>query len=393
MQVLQFSPSRKMDLRLSRRSFLKKSFLCFLSGGIGSHLLPSSSPPKGIDSPSSPPKGLERKALFFKKGANNFIQCQLCFRQCPIPEGKRGFCRVRENQKGELCSLVYGKPAGLQIDPIELEPMYHLAPGHKNLCVYTASCNFRCKHCHNWTISQSAPEQIRPIPHTPRQIVEETLRQGCKSISHSINEPTVFYELMYDVVQLAKEKGLWTLCHTNGGMARAPLLELLKFMDAFTVDLKAFNQKFYQEISEARLAPVLETLQTIKGANKHLEIVNLVIPTLNDDLTEIKNMCRWIGQNLGKDTPIHFTRFSPSYKMTHLPLTPIKTLEEAREVARGEGINYVYIGNVMGHPGNSTYCPRCGQKLIERTHFIVLKNNVQKGRCPFCQEKIPGIWS
>ena len=198
---------------------------------------------------------------------------------------------------------------------------------------------------------------------------------------------------MYDIVREAKKKGLMTLCHTNGGMAKAPLLELLKFLDGVTVDLKAFNPKFYQEISESKLEPVLETLRTIKEAKKHLEIVNLIIPTLNDQMDDIKKMCRWIVDNLGRDVPLHFTRFSPSYKMTHLPHTPIKTLEEAREIALAVGIRYAYVGNVVGHPANSTYCSKCGKKLIERTHFIVLENYVKDGHCPSCKERIPGIWS
>jgi pyruvate formate lyase activating enzyme len=358
---------------------------------MGSRLLSPSAQSKEIEPPSQ--KGLDGEAMFYKRGENNAVRCRLCFRGCFIPEGRRGFCRNRENRAGVLRSLVYARPSGLQIDPIELEPMYHMVPGHKNICVYTASCNFRCKHCHNWPISQSAPEQIRAFRCTPKEIVEEALRHECRSISHSINEPTVFYELMYGVVQQAKNKGLLTLCHTNGGIAKAPLLELLKFMDGVTVDLKAFSQKFYREISGSKLEPVLETLKTIKGANKHLEVVNLIIPTLNDQMDDIKKMCRWIVGNLGRDTPLHFTRFSPSYKMTHLPYTPINTLEEARSIALGEGIQYVYIGNVVGHPANSTYCPKCHKKLIERTHFIILRNHVKDGLCPFCKESIPGIWS
>jgi pyruvate formate lyase activating enzyme len=376
-----------MGRELDRRSFLKKSLLSCLFGGVGSHLLSTFTQSKGIEPP------FDGEALFYERAGDNAVQCQLCFRRCLIPEGGRGFCRNRENRAGTLHSLVYGRPSGLQIDPIELEPMYHMVPGHRNLCVYTASCNFRCKHCHNWPISQSAPEQIRALRYTPEEIVEEALRHGCRSISHSINEPTVFFELMYGVVQEAKRKGLLTLCHTNGGMRKAPLLELLKFMDGVTVDLKAFSQKFYRDISESRLEPVLETLKTIKGANKHIEIVNLIIPTLNDQMDDIEKMCRWIVGNLGKDTPLHFTRFSPSYKMTTLPFTPITTLEEARSIAMGQGMEYVYIGNVVGHPANSTYCPKCHKKLIERTHFIVLRNHVKDGLCPFCKEKIPGIWN
>jgi pyruvate formate lyase activating enzyme len=373
-----------MDVALNRRSFIKKFLLYGLSMGATSPFLSSSTQAGGSDG---------QKAMFFKKTDGNLIQCELCFRQCLIPEGRRGFCRVRENRKGDLRSLVYGKPAGLQVDPIELEPMYHMVPGHKNLCVYTASCNFRCKHCQNWSISQSAPEQIRPLRYTPGGIVEETLKQGCRSISHSINEPTVFFEMMYDVARIAKKKGLLTLCHTNGGMAKEPMTELLKYLDGVTVDLKSFNPRFYREISEAKLEPVLGTLKTIRQSGKHLEIVNLIIPTLNDDLADIKKMCRWVIENLGQETPIHFTRFSPQYKMTHLPHTPIRTLEQAMEIARAEGMKYVYVGNVVGHPANSTYCPQCGKMLVERSHFIMLKNHIKNGRCPSCNERIPGVWS
>lgn len=369
---------------MNRRSFLKNSILCFFSA----HINPSLS----ITFDSKEVESL-KEVKFWRKGESSFVQCELCFRRCLIPEGKRGFCRVRENIRGTLYSLVYGKPVGLQIDPIELEPMYHMVPGHRNLCVYTASCNFRCKHCHNWSISQFGPEEIRSMKSTPKEIVEVTLNQGCQSISHSINEPTVFFEMMYEVAQLAKKKGLLTLCHTNGAISKAPMIELLKVLDGVTVDLKSFNPKFYQEISEAKLEPVLETLRTIRESGKHLEIVNLIIPTLNDHMGDIRKMCQWIVRNLGKETPLHFTRFSPSYKMTHLPPTPVRTLEEARKIAMEEGILFVYVGNVAGHPANSTYCPKCKNKLIERTHFIVLKNDMKDGFCPYCKEKIPGIWN
>lgn len=374
-------------MRFSRRSFLQRVMVALVGGGLA-----AGTPSAQGRSPAKP-TGPVSRSMYYRKREKNLLQCELCFRQCLIPDGKRGFCRARINKAGKLESLVWGRPAGLQIDPIELEPMYHLVPGHRNLCVYTASCNFRCKHCHNWSISQSAPEEIKGLSMTPREIVEETIRLGCQSISHSINEPTVFYEMMYEVSQIAKERGLMTVCHTNGGIAEGPLKALLKYLDGVTVDLKSFNPKFYREVSEARLEPVLNTLVKIKESATHLEIVNLVITTLNDDLQEIKKMCRWIVENLGKEVPLHFTRFSPAYKMTHLPPTPLKTLESAWSIAVAEGIKYVYIGNVVGHPGNSTYCPKCSKMLIERTHFLVLKNLVQQGSCPFCQERITGIWT
>ena len=334
-----------------------------------------------------------KEAGNYQQLAGNQVQCRLCFRKCIIPEGKRGFCRVRENRGGDLYSLVYGKPAGLQIDPIELEPMYHLLPGHRNLCVFTASCNFRCKHCHNWHISQRGPEELRAKSYSPQEVVEEALRRKCKSISHSINEPTVFYEYMYEIARLAKEKGLLTLFHTNGSLSPQPLRELLKYMDGVTVDLKGFDEKFYRETYSAELEPVLETLKIIKEEGVHLEIVNLVIPALNDDLKKRKEMCKWIKANLGEDVPLHFTRFSPAYKLTKFTPTPVKTLEEARKIALRAGLKYVYIGNLPGHEGNNTYCPQCKKRLIHRIHFTVLSNDMKNGKCGFCGYKIAGIWN
>ncbi|MHC2995008.1 MAG: AmmeMemoRadiSam system radical SAM enzyme [Candidatus Atribacteria bacterium] len=330
--------------------------------------------------------------MLYQKLNDNYIQCQLCFRKCIISEGGRGFCRVRENRGGKLYSLVYGKPIGLQIDPIELEPMYHMIPGHRNLCVFTASCNFRCKHCHNWHISQRGPEELSAINYPPREVVEEAIRLKCKSISHSINEPTIFYEYMYDIVKIAKEKGLLTLFHTNGTLSPQALRALLKYMDGVTVDLKAFDEKFYRETSSAELKPVLKTLKIIKEEGVHLEIVNLIIPTLNDDPGDIRRMCIWIRETLGEEVPLHFTRFSPAYRLNHLPATPIKTLEEAVKIAQGVGLKYVYIGNVPGHKYNSTFCPKCGKKLIHRVHFAVLSNDIKDERCGYCGYDIAGIW-
>jgi pyruvate formate lyase activating enzyme len=339
-------------------------------------------------------EGNIKEARYYQKLAQNRVWCQLCFRKCTIAEGERGFCRVRENRGGKLYSLVYGKPAGLQIDPIVLEPMYmyHLIPGHRNLCVFTASCNFRCKHCHNWLLSQRRPEEVRVVEYSPAEVVAEAIRQGCKSISHSINEPTVFYEFMYDIAREARQKGLITLFHTNGSISPEPLRELLKYMDGVTVDLKAFDEKFYREISSAELEPVLRTLKIIVEEGVHLEIVNLIIPTLNDDLDKIKEMCIWIRDNLGKDIPLHFTRFSPAHKLTKLPPTPVETLEAAREIAQNVGLKYVYIGNLPGHEGNNTFCPQCKKRLIHRIHFTVLSNKVVDGRCRFCGYEIVGIW-
>jgi len=339
-----------------------------------------------------PAMGL-KEARFYQRLDDNKVWCQLCFHNCIIAEGKRGFCRVRENQRGKLYSLVYGRPVGLQVDPIELEPMYHMLPGHLNLCVFTASCNFRCKHCHNWHITTRGPEELRSRNYSPQEVVEEAIRRGCKSISHSINEPTIFFEYMYDIAGEARDRGLLNLFHTNAGISPEPLRALLKHMDGVVVDLKGFTEEFYQEISSAELEPVLKTLKIIREEGVWLEIVNLIIPTLNDDMEDIRRMCIWIKENLGADTPLHFSRFVPAYKLTHLPPTPIRTLEAAHRIAKEVGLNFVTIGNVPGHRYNSTFCPNCGKKLIHRIHFRVLSNKIREGRCGFCEYEIPGIWS
>lgn len=334
-----------------------------------------------------------KEAMFYEKLGDNQVQCLLCFRRCIIKEGQCGFCRARKNKKGKLYSLVYAQPLGLQIDPIELEPVYHLIPGHRNLCVYTASCNFRCKHCHNWHISQIGPEESVSKQYSPKAVVEEAFKKGCLSISHSINEPSIFYEYVYEIAKIAKQKGLKTVFHTNGTLSPQALRKLLKYIDAVTIDLKGFEEKFYQEISSAELAPVLQSLKIIREEGIHLEIVNLIIPTLNDDLRKIRKMCKWIRENLGEDVPLHFTRFFPAYKLTHLPSTPVETLEKAAEIAESVGLKYVYIGNLPGHKKNSTYCPGCKKRLIQRIHSTALSNKIKKGKCPFCRYEIKGIWN
>lgn len=334
-----------------------------------------------------------QEASFYKKMADNKVQCNLCYRECRIPDGSSGFCRVRKNIGGSLYSLVYGRPVGLQVDPIEMEPMHHFLPGHDNLCVYTASCNFRCSHCQNWHISQRSFADVRHREYSAEEVVAEAIKRGCKSISHSINEPTVFYEYMYDIAKAAQEKGLKVIFHTNAYIKPEPLRALLEYMDGVTVDLKGFSQQFYSEVPQAELDKVLESLKIISEEEKHLEIVYLVIPGLNDCMEEIEEMSSWINANLGSEIPLHFNRFFPRYKLTHLHATPISTLEQAREKALNAGLKYVYIGNAPGHKGNHTYCPGCNKKLIERGHNVVLENKIDSsGRCRYCGEELSGVW-
>jgi pyruvate formate lyase activating enzyme len=333
------------------------------------------------------------EAMFYKKEHGTAVQCLLCPRECVISEGKRGFCRNRENRQGTLYTLVYGSPVVVDIGPIEKAPIYHFIPGHFRLCITCASCNLRCKHCQNWHLSQKSFEELDHFSYSPAEIVQEAKKQGLDSVSFTYTEPTVCYEYLYDISVVARENGTKTSIVSNGYINRGPLLKLLKVLDAVKIDLKGFSEEFYEEVCSASLKPVLESLQTVKKQNVWLEVVNLVIPTLNDDSKMIDEMCRWIKENLGKDTPLHFTRFHPDYKLTHLSPTPLSTLDKAYEIAKKNGLMYVYIGNVPGHVNNSTFCPLCNRKIIHRTNFHVLEMNVVNGRCKFCNSPIEGKWT
>ncbi|MBA7700776.1 GTP 3',8-cyclase [subsurface metagenome] len=333
-----------------------------------------------------------KEALFYEKLYDNEVECRLCPRRCLLKEGERGDCQVRENIGGVLYSLVYGKPCSLSVEPIEKAPLFHFMPGHTRLCLATVGCNLRCKYCQNWQISQKTVEEVEHIIMSPEQVVETALHYNVDSICFTFSEPVVFYEYLYDIAVLAREKGLKTSIVSNGYINPEPLKKLLKVLDAVKIDLKAFTEEFYEEVSLGELAPVLDSLRIIKQEGVWLEVLNLVVPTLNDDPEEIRAMCAWIREELGDDVPLHFSRFFPQYRLTSLPSTPVETLEKAYAAAKEAGLKYVYIGNVPGHKYNSTFCPSCGETLIARIQFSVSQNQVTQGRCPFCGEPIPGFW-
>jgi pyruvate formate lyase activating enzyme len=333
-----------------------------------------------------------KEAVFYKKEKEDTVQCLLCPRECVIADGKRGFCRNRENQGGTLYTLVYGKPAVVDIGPIEKAPLYHFIPGHSRLCLTCASCNLRCKHCQNWYLSQKSFEELDHSSYSPSEIFQQAKKQGLNSVSFTYTEPTVYYEYLYDISALARENGMKTSIVSNGYINQEPLLKLLKVLDAVKIDLKGFSEEFYKQVCSASLKPILESLLTVKKKNVWLEIVNLVIPTLNDDLKMIDDMCRWIKENLGAETPLHFTRFLPNYKLMHLSPTPVSTLESAYEIAKKNGLRYVYIGNVPGHIYNSTYCPSCNRNVIHRMHMDVIEMNLVNGKCKFCNTPLQGKW-
>ena len=388
--------------KIPRRDFLKLLFYWSgtgLASSLGLHQLaacsratPEPTPiPTVTKSPSSTPRPLY-EAMFYRSLPDTMVQCQVCFRQCTVANGKLGFCHNKKNVDGKYYALTYGRPLALQIDPIEKEPSFHMLPGARIFCTGTASCNQRCKFCQNWEMSQRTLWQVVNQDAFPEEVVDLAIEWDCDAVSFTYNEPTVFYEQMFHTARLAKERGLRALFHTNGTMNPEPLIALLEFMDAVTVDLKAFTPEFYQEVSASELWPVLRSLTNIKKVDKHLEIVNLIIPTKNDDLDDLRDMCAWIVNELGRDVPLHFTRFFPAYRYQRLPPTPLGTLEAAAGIADDEGLQYVYIGNYPGHARNCTYCPQCGEMIIERVHFVVLAMDVKEGRCPHCGHTIPGIW-
>lgn len=322
------------------------------------------------------------------------VVCELCPRACVIPEGAAGDCRVRVNLDGRLRATTYGRPSAVHIDPMEKKPLYHFLPGSAVFSVGTAGCNLHCLNCQNWQLSQRGGEEMEGIFRAdPAELVETAVDEGCRSIAYTYSDPIVFYEYTYDSSEIAHARGLRNCLITAGYINQAPLRRLCRVVDAANVDLKAFDDGFYRRNSAATLQPVLDALVTMRAEGVWIEVTNLLIPTLNDDLAMIRRMAHWIRDELGPTTPLHFSRFQPQYRMRNLPPTPAAALEMARDEAMDAGLSYVYVGNLMGHPGGSTHCPRDGTLLIARTGFWIDANNLTSdGRCPTCNEPIGGVW-
>ena len=320
------------------------------------------------------------------------VQCELCPNGCVLDEGQHSKCRARMNKGGVLYSLVYGKPCAVHVDPIEKKPFSHFLPGTTAFSIATAGCVLSCKFCQNWQISQARPEDTDTYDLPPDEVVRKAMFYECRSISYTYTEPTVFYEYMYDTAVIAKKYGIKNTMHSCGYINEKPLRKLSKYMNAANIDLKGFTEDFYNRICNGSLKPVLNSLVVLKQEGVWLEITNLVLPTLNDDMKTIREMSKWIKKNLGVDTPIHFSRFYPQYKLDNLPPTPLETITEARKTAMDVGLKYVYIGNIR-HEGENTYCPRCKKMLIEREGYFVKQNNIANGKCKFCSASIAGVWS
>ena len=332
------------------------------------------------------------EAKYYRQLSGGRVQCQLCPRGCTLEEGERGLCRIRANIGGTLRALTYGLPVSIHADPIEKKPLYHVLPGSTALSIATVGCNSGCVFCQNYEISQASPEDAPRKLVPPEKLVAAAIERGDAGIAYTYTEPTVYFEYMLETATLAKAKGLRNYWITCGQIQEKPLLELCQVLDAANVDLKGFSDEFYVEYCDFHLQPVLQTLLILKREGVHTEITNLVIPGANDDPAMVRAMCRWIKAELGPETPLHFSRFHPDYKLTRRPPTPAATLARLRRIALEEGMKYVYVGNVEVAGAADTPCPACGRPAVRRSGFLVTDNRIKAGKCPDCGSPLAGIW-
>jgi pyruvate formate lyase activating enzyme len=321
------------------------------------------------------------------------IRCLLCAQHCDIGPGQSGRCRARANVNGELKSLVYGRPLSVHVDPIEKKPFFHFLPGSSALSFGTSGCPLRCRFCQNWELSQSTPGDFEAPFTLPVDLAARAAAQRAPVVAFTYNEPTVFAEYLLDVAAAARARGIRSVVVSCGFANEAPLADICGAVSAIKIDLKGYSESFYRNVCGAELQPVLRSIRQVAKSGRHLEIVNLVVPTLNDSEASLTGLASWVAGELGPDVPVHFTRFHPDYQLLNLPPTPVSTLERARGIAMAKGIRYAYVGNVPGHPGNHTYCPGCGKIVIARENFFVGEMHLKNGACEYCKRAIAGVWT
>jgi len=384
---------------INRRDLLKKasSGICLLGLTYLSGCTPGEESPEKQE--AQQPKPAEEKGLINPRPSSwhssleeNRVRCELCPEQCELEDGERALCRVRENQGGELYTLAFGNPALVQEDPVERKPFYHVIPGSRALSISTAGCNLTCKFCEVWDMALEDPEKVFAHDMPPDRVIKYAEEARVRSVSYAFGEPVIFYEYMKEVAEQAHQAGFLNLMHTAGYIQPEPLKDLITKIDAVNLDLKGFDEDFYREVVGGELKPVLDALKMIREANLHLEITNIVIPTLNDDQEKIRKMCEWIVKELGTDVPLHFARFYPLYKLSDLPRTPVSDLDKARNTALETGLEYVYVADVEDHEGENTYCPQCEATIIKRTGFVIEETQMENGACKHCGKDVPGIW-
>ncbi len=343
---------------------------------------------------AGPSPQFTREVDFYERLSGGRIQCFVCPLDCVLKEGETCFCRTRTNVGGRLYTRAYDNPCILRVDPIEKVPLNHYRPGTKTLSIGLGGCNVRCLYCQNWQQSQEMPDKLKTFDLTPGQAVAAAKKKDLDTIALTYTEPVAFLEYALDVARAAKKAKLRVVVATAAFVQTKPLLELARYVDAFAISLKGFDEAFYYRALGIHLEPVLEAIKAVKMKTKcWLELVNLLVPTYNDQADQIGKMVRWVRRELGGNVPLHFARFVPMYKLTNLPRTPVQTLEAACTAAGKAGLRYVYTSNIAPHEGNNTFCADCGRPVIQRLGFKVLANDLKKGVCTECRKKLPGMWA
>jgi pyruvate formate lyase activating enzyme len=381
---------------ITKRQFMKYCLLGMGGIAVGLHRSDAiAAVARKFSSTVPVPDGLwkwSKEAVFYTQTARG-VRCLKCPNECELGANETGRCRNRVNYQGKMYTIAYGNPCAVHIDPVEKKPLFHFLPSTRAFSIATAGCNLACLNCQNWQISQVSPRETDNVDLMPPAAVDRCLQERCESIAYTYAEPDTFYEYAYDTAKLARERGIRNIWKSSGYINEEPLRKVSKYIDAANIDLKSFDDRIYGRLSSAKLAPVLRTLKVFKEEGVWLEITNLVIPSWTDDLDMIKRMCDWLCTNGLSECPLHLSRFVPLYKLTHLPTTPVSTLEKAMEIAKKSGVRYVYIGNVPGHMAENTYCPKCAKMIVERKGFSILRNDIVGSKCRFCGEKIAGVWT
>ncbi len=366
--------------KISRRVFARRGSLAVAAGLI-----------TPVPLQASVTASHERLAMHQQQSARGVV-CMICPNECTLKDGEVSDCHNRVARRSKLYTMAFGNPCAANIDPMEKKPLYHFLPGTSVFSIATAGCNFACLNCQNWTISQTSPDKTKNYDMPPDDVVARALAGGSGSIAYTYSEPVTFYEYVYETSRVAHEKGLRNIMVSNGYINKEPLRDLCRYIDGANIDLKSFSDSTYLKLTGGRLQPVLDALRVYRDEGVWLEITNLVVPGWTDKPDEIREMCRWLSGNGFSDTPLHFSRFHPQYKLEHLPPTPLKILETAVKIAHDEGIKFVYMGNVPGSGHDDTICPSCGKKLIDRSGFRIVTDEIRNGRCG-CGTVIPGVWS
>lgn len=336
-----------------------------------------------------------KEAMLYDKQADDTVKCHLCAHRCTIREGKFGICGVRKNEGGTLYTHVYDRIIAAHVDPIEKKPLYHVLPGTTSFSIATVGCNFHCFHCQNHDIAQmprERPGNISGSPSTPEEIVRAAVHNNCKSIAYTYTEPTIFFELAYDTARLAHEQGIRNLFVTNGYMTQEALETINPYLDGANVDLKSFDETTYRKVCGGKLEPVKESIQRMKEMGIWVEVTTLIVPTHNDSETELRQIAEYILR-VDPGIPWHVSAFYPQYKMTHLPPTSPSIIHRAVEIGKETGLRYIYSGNIRSDDAADTWCYACGKRLIHRSGYFILENQIKNGTCPKCETAIDGIFS